>query len=98
MGIFKAVFFFKNRHSINLFFIQIVLCRETSLLINKIKNRSFNINFEENFTYVKSTFRKENNYFYKLFCNNEYRTINYFFFLEQNEFSFYSNFLIRFSI
>ena len=76
----QSSFFFKNRHLINFFFIQIVQCRGISLLINRIESRSFDINFEENFTHIKSAFREKNDYFYRSFCNNEYRTINYSFF------------------
>ena len=75
----KTILFQKSIFN-QFFFIQIAQYRETSLLINKIENRSFNINFEENFTHIKSAFRKKNDYFYQSFCNNEYRTINYFFF------------------
>ena len=77
----QSSFFFKNRHLINSFFIQIAQCCEISLLINEIKNRSFNINLEKNFTYIESAFRKKNNYFYELFCNNEHRITNYSFLL-----------------
>ena len=77
----QSSFFFKNRHLINFFLIQIVQCRETSLLINKIESRNLNMNFEENFTHVKSAFRKKNDYFYESFYNNEHRIISHSFFL-----------------
>ena len=58
------------------------------------------MNIKEDFLYVESKIRKENDYLYELFCYYKYYMINYIFLfvLESDEFMIYINFLIRFAI
>ena len=58
------------------------------------------MNVKEDFLYVESKIRKEDDHFYELFCYHKYCIINYtfLFVFESNKFTIYTNFLIRFAI
>ena len=58
------------------------------------------MNIKEDFLYIELKIRKENDHFHESFCYHKYRIINYtfLFVFESNEFTIYTNFLIRFAI